>query len=125
MSQDVLDMTDAIETCAADVTIRRYGPSTTNPSGLKVAGAVTTFVVRGLLVPASKEQIDRLPSGQRSTNTKALFNTTETANLRTADTPGASRADEIVDGSDLLEVQDVGNWTVGRFQEVLAQKVRR
>lgn len=116
------DMTDAIEACASTHIVEDIAAGTRTAEGLTTRGAITTFEIRALIVPATPEQLDRLPTGQRPNRTIAVFTGTE---LRTADTPGGKPAHVVRYLGKRFEVGDVSNWEAGSFFEVLAQEIKR
>ena len=118
-----LDMRDAIELCAIDLEVKRStADPTVSAEGLLVPGAVTTITIKGMIHPAPKEVIERLPEGQRTRDPKQVFTTAELYTARSD-----RRADVIVDpfGGLEYEVSELAAWSMGQYYEAVALRVDR
>lgn len=119
-----LDLRDAVACFDVDVRRFRIGASTVTAEGLSVPGAEVVDTIRASVHPAPGEVLERLPEGQRTNRTIVLYCDEKYAFRAASNTTGA-RGDEIEFGGERFEVQEIHNWTWGRYLEVVAQRVRR
>lgn len=118
-----LDMRDAIELCSIDLTIRRTTSDTTvTAEGLAVPGTTSERTIKGMIHPAPREVLERLPEGQRTRDPKQIFTTSELYTARSD-----RRADVVIDpfGGLEYEVSEVAAWSMGQYYEVVALRVDR
>jgi hypothetical protein len=103
------------------VVTRRAAPTYVN--GILVAGATSTFSIVARPRPSTGKDMERLPEGRRSQETR-VFETT--ARLLTADQGGANNADLITTADGVFEIQHVEEWPVSvadtAFYTVIAQR---
>lgn len=113
----MLDVSSAIAMLATGTYPVTRTAAGTYVGGSYVPGATVSLTVEAVVVPASGRQLERLPEGQRSKDTIAIYSPTE---LRTASVDGPP-ADRLTWQGASYEVQSVKPWNeAGGFFEALA-----
>ena len=114
---DLSDVVDAFATGTYQVT--RYSPSSYGTDGRLQPSAVSTFYVDASVQPATGRDLQRLPEGTRTTETLAVFSSTELKVQSPAQAP-----DVITVGAFSYEVKSAEQWgDVGAYWKCLAQKL--
>lgn len=111
-----MSLADAIARFATPHTVKRAGGAFV--SGRWQAGAAEEIGIDASVQPATAKELERLPEGQRTRETLAVYTTTE---LRIA-APGQA-ADRLEHDGVTYEVQSVEPWGVGGYFKALAAKV--
>jgi hypothetical protein len=89
-------------------------------AGVYVPGASSTFSIVASVQPVNPQDLLRLPEGERSTDRKAVYTTTE---LRTAEAEGAL-SDRITYRGSTYEVESVNPWDeTGGYFKIIAKKM--
>ncbi len=92
----------------------------TYPNGIATPGSTSTLTIIAAVVPASGRDLERLPEGRRSTETRKVF--TDTPIIVGAE-GGANESDLIAIGGDNWEAQTCGTWpALTGYYEVLVQR---
>jgi hypothetical protein len=98
-----MSLADAIASLGAVThTVSRAGTSSYDSDGKYVPGALTTLTIQAINQPLSGRELQRLPEGLRTKETRQFYTTTEL------------RAASVADGTvaDIIEVTDVGFFQV-------------
>lgn len=115
------DLSDAIDHFATGTYTVKRPAATTYTGGRRNAPSTTTFTVIAAVVPATGRQLERLPEGLRTNETKAMY----AKGVLRAAVEGAQEPDVVeIDGAD-WQVANVKDWQPnGGFTEALVQRVK-
>lgn len=83
---------------------RRFAAGSAGTDGRYVEGSITSSTLRGSLQPATGDDVETLPEGERSKRVRVLFTATE---LRTVDQSARTSADQVSVDGDWYEVRTV------------------
>ena len=101
-------------------TVTRFG-LTTYDHGRAIDPVVSTFTIQALIQPAGLNEVIRLPEGERSRKTIAIYTPTPLHHARANDAP----SDRIAYGDELFEVSSIDEWDViAGYIKALATKVQ-
>lgn len=117
-----MDLSDAIaELATGSYEITRTAAGTwSETTGEYTPGATTTETIDAVVVPASGEQLQRLPEGLRSSSSIAVYTAVA---LKPAEANGAP-GDRLTWGGQVFEVQVVKPWNeAGGFCEAVAVRI--
>ena len=87
--------------------VTRRAAATTDSHGRKVAGATSSFTIIAVIVPASGRDLQRLPEGRRTQETRQVITSTP---LLVGGQGSANEADLVAVDGQTWEVQLVENW---------------
>lgn len=113
------DMSDVVNSMITDsYAVTRTTPSTYDSDGRLVPGVEAVLTITASIQPASGRDLQRLPEGLRTFETRVIYTTTELF------TQGPNQAPDIVAVEGFAyEVQMVEQWgNVGSYFKAIAQK---
>lgn len=89
---------------AATHTWRRFAAGSVGTDGRYVEGGATTSTLRGSLQPATGDDVDTLPEGERSKRARVLFTATA---LRVTDQAAGTSGDQVSVDGDWFEARAI------------------
>lgn len=117
LTLDAAGLIDAFSTGSYTVTRRT---AATRLKGRPVAGATSTVTITAAVVPATGQDLQRVPEGRRDVETRVLFTATQ---LRTGAAGAAWEADLVQLEGLQWEVQHVETWPgAPGFYRCIAQR---
>lgn len=113
------DLSPVVDRLGQDYTVTRPG-DTVYVQGHPTQGASSTFTARGVLFPATREQLERLPAGDDNRAAKGFITTTR---LRVSE-PGGAKGDLLSAEGAQWECHAAASYTPdGRFWDCVLVRV--
>ncbi len=114
------DLSAIVDSFAEPVTRRRYGAPITT-AGRVTYAAPTTSTVTAMVVPATGEELDRMPEGLRARCRMVAYTT---ADIRTVAQSTGTKPDELDVDGEIYVCEDVAGWArQGNFRVVALVRV--
>ena len=115
----VVDVSEALRGITESVSVTRIAAGS-RTLGRWTDGSTSVITIDACVQPATDEDMQRLPEGQRIEETISIFTTTE---LKTVSVDGQTPADRVSYDGEVYEVQSVTPWSeVGGYYHVLAKR---
>lgn len=97
---------------------RSYAAGSRGSDGRWIEGSTTTTTITGSLQPLNGNELQTLAEGERQRKSRKVYTTTA---LSAGSVSAGTRADQIVDGSDVWDVRSVSVWdaVLGHYKAIL------